>query len=440
MLGSGKGKKIVVVGAGIVGVSVARRLQEKGYQVTLIDRLSPGEACSHGNAGVISTSSCVPQILPGTWKQVPGLLLARDGPLAVDWRSLPTLLPWFATAQRAATPNRVMKVGQALHALHVKAVEDHLAQAEAANCKQLVQRCNYLHVYRRKEAYAKDGNVWKLRRELGMSIEELSAGELREAEPALAAGFTNGVLLSGHGRTLDPGGLVKALASDFEHRQGRILQREVRALSQNAERGVSIVTEEETINADTLVLAAGVWSAQLALGLGHAFPLVAERGYHIMYAEPGITLHNAIMFAEEKLAANSMAQGLRVAGTAEFTTNIDKAPNGRRIAMLERLATRYIPNLNRTRPRHWVGSRPTLPDTLPVIGRSQLNRDVIFAFGHGHTGLTASATTANIVSALVAGEEPPINIHPFRPERFATHGLIRGSKGDSVESHPGNLG
>lgn len=440
MPGSGTGKKIVVVGAGIVGVSSARRLQEIGYQVTLIDRLSPGEACSHGNAGVISTSSCVPQILPGTWKQVPGLLLARNGPLAVDWRSLPTLLPWFAAAQRAATPNRVMRAGQALHALHGKAVEDHFAQAEAANCKQLVQRCNYLHVYRRKKAYAKDRNVWKLRRELGISIEELSAGELREAEPALAAGFTSGVLLSGHGRSIDPGGLVKALASDFERRQGRVLQSEVRALSQNADGGITIITEDGKINADTLVLAAGAWSARLARGLGHDFPLVAERGYHIMYAEPGITLHNAIMFAEEKLAANSMAEGLRVAGTAEFTTNIDKAPNGRRIAMLERLATRYLPDLNRALPRHWVGSRPTLPDTLPVIGRSQLNRDVIFAFGHGHTGLTASATTAKIVSALVTGEEPPIDIHPFRPERFAKHGLIQGSQGDPVKSHAGDSG
>ena len=396
------GRRVAVVGAGIVGVSCAWQLQKRGYQVTLIDRLSPGEACSFGNAGVIATSSFLPLVMPGAWRQVPKWLLSAEGPLALDWRDLPRTLGWFRQANRAATREGVASASRALHALHVGAVEDHLAQAQEADCADLLQRSGYLFVYPSEEAYARERGGWDLRRSFGLQLHELDAETLKEVEPALTDSFVRGVLLDGHATALNPGGLAKA---------------ELQAVVPRPGGGLRLMTEEGEQEADTLVLAAGVWSAQLARQLGHDFPLTAERGYHVMYEEPGVTLRQPVMFAEQKFVATSMEQGLRLAGTAEFAA-VERPANVKRWAMMERLGRRFLKGLDSSRPSHWVGARPSLPDSLPVIGRSQLHRDVVFAFGHGHTGLTASATTARIVAALVAGEAPPIDIAPFSPGRF----------------------
>lgn len=420
---------VVVVGAGIVGVSCAWQLQKLGLDVTLVDRLPPGEACSHGNAGVIATSSCIPLVMPGTWRNVPKWLLHRDGPIAFNVRDLPGLLGWLVQAQRAATDAGARRAGKALRALHGGAVDDHLAQAEGAGCADLIQRSEYLHVYSSEQTWAADRVAWDLRRELGVTMQELDRGQVRELEPALADRFPRGVLLDGHALALDPGRLVKALAEDFERRSGRRLQAEVRSLRPDAGGTVTLQTDEGDHATNHLVLAAGVWSAGLARQLGHEFPLVAERGYHVMYAEPGEYLRRPVMFAEEKVVASSMRAGLRLAGLAEFAA-VDRPASRRRSATLERLAARCIPRLDRSQPDHWMGSRPSLPDSLPVIGRSDRHPGVTFAFGHGHTGLTASATTARIVAALVAGEAPPIDINAFSPGRFsATGGRTSAARG-----------
>ena len=413
------GRRVAVVGAGIVGVSCAWQLQARGYQVTLIDRLDPGEACSYGNAGVIATGSCVPQVLPRTWRQVPKWLLSRDGPLAIDPRDLPRTWRWFRAAQRSATPEGVSAAGRALRALHAGAVADHLVQAQAAGCGDLIARRRYLHVYTSEAAYAADSGAWALRREIGIPARDLGPAEIREVEPALTNRFARGVLHDDHGVALDPGGLVKALADDLDRRQGRRLRATVQELTPGAAGGVTLGTDAGSVTADTLVLAAGAWSGELARALGHDFPVTAERGYHVMYSEPGVELRQPVMFADWKFVANSMRDGLRLAGTAEFAA-ADRPANARRTRMLERLAGACIDGLDRSQPSRWVGARPSLPDSLPVIGRSHLHPDVVFAFGHGHTGLTASATTARIVAALVAGETPPIDIAPFRPDRYPT--------------------
>lgn len=410
-------RRIAVVGAGIVGVSCAWQLQKRGFQVTLIDRLQPGDACSFGNAGVIATSSCIPLVLPGTWRNVPKWLLDRNGPLAIDLRDVPRLASWFFQAQRTATSDGVHAAAKALRRLHAPALADHLDQATEAECDHLLRRSEYLHVYRTTAAYRADRSGWQLRRDLGIPMREVGAQELQDLEPALSGDFACGVLLDGHGAVLDPGGLVKALASDFMNRQGRYIQAEVRNIRPGDPRGVSVMAGEEEIQFDTLVLAAGAWSAELAGALGHDFPLVAERGYHVMFSKPGVSLNRPVMFAEAKFVANSMNAGLRVAGTAEFA-GITRPAKPRRTEMLKRLASECLPDLNPDQQTSWMGPRPSLPDTLPVIGRSHLHPDVLLAFGHGHTGLTASATTGRIIAALAADESPAIDISAFRPERF----------------------
>lgn len=409
-------RSVIVVGAGIVGTSCAFVLQSRGYAVTLVDRLEPGEACSFGNAGVIATSSVVPLILPGTLIKAPSWLLDRDGPLAVDWRDLASLIPWIGRAWKASGLPRVRAAAAALRDLHATAADDHLAQAEDAGCSDLVTRSDYLHVYRSSDALAQDRLAWDLRRELGIRWRELDAGALREVEPALGNQFACGILMEGHAAAPDPGGLVKALAKAFALRQGRTRQASVTAL-RPTEGGVVAETSDGRLSAANIVLAAGAWSAELARSLGHRFPLVAERGYHVVYGDPGLRLRQPIMFTDTKFVAHSMNAGLRCAGTAEFAAP-DRPLRPARVAAIERVAKAALPGLRTAEATPWVGPRPSLPDTLPVIGRSHLHPRVIFAFGHGHTGLTASAKTAQIVADIVAGETPSIDIAPFRPDRF----------------------
>jgi D-amino-acid dehydrogenase len=409
-------RSVIVVGAGIVGTSCAFVLQSRGYAVTLVDRLEPGEACSFGNAGVIATSSVVPLILPGTLRKAPSWLLDRDGPLAVDWRDLASLIPWIGRAWKSSSLPQVRAAAAALRDLHGTAADDHLAQAADAGCSDLVKRSDYLHVYRNSDALAQDRLAWDLRRELGLQWRDLDAGALREVEPALGDQFACGILLEGHAAAPDPGGLVKALAKAFALRQGRNRRASVTALSPT-DGGVVAETSEGRLSAANIVLAAGAWSAELARSLGHRFPLVAERGYHVVYGDPGLRLRQPIMFTDTKFVAHSMNAGLRCAGTAEFAAP-DRPLRPARIAAIERVAKAALPGLQTSQASPWVGPRPSLPDTLPVIGRSHLHPRVVFAFGHGHTGLTASARTAQIVADIVAGDTPSIDIAPFRPDRF----------------------
>jgi D-amino-acid dehydrogenase len=409
-------RSVIVVGAGIVGTSCAFVLQSRGYAVTLVDRLEPGEACSFGNAGVIATSSVVPLILPGTLRKAPSWLLDRDGPLAVDWRDLESLIPWIGRAWKASGLPQVRAAAAALRDLHATAADDHLAQAKDAGCSELVTRSDYLHVYRSSDVLAQDRLAWDLRRELGIQWRELDAGALREVEPALGDQFACGILLEGHAAAPDPGCLVKALAKAFALRQGRYWHTSVTAL-RPTDGGVAAETADGTLSAANIVLAAGAWSAELARSLGHRFPLVAERGYHVVYGDPGLRLRQPIMFTDTKFVAHSMNAGLRCAGTAEFAAP-DRPLRPARVAAIERVAKAALPGLRTAEATPWVGPRPSLPDTLPVIGRSHLHPRVIFAFGHGHTGLTASAKTAQIVADIVAGETPSIDITPFRPDRF----------------------
>lgn len=414
-------RRVIVVGAGIVGVSCALALQKRGYQVTVIDRLEPGEACSYGNAGVIATSSCVPLIMPGTLRKAPGWLLRRDGPLAMDWRYLPRMAGWLYRASGYTKASDLKRISRALYDLHSRAVEDHMEQAQDAGCADILDRSRYLHVYETAKGYQGDAPAWELRRDLGLSFEVLGGKDLPEIEPALAPIFAKGVLLEGHAVARNPGRLVKALARDFEARQGRLVRGEVREIQPDSDGRVAVKTSEDVLEAGHLVLAAGAWSAELSHSLGHRFPLVSERGYHVMFEEPGVRLRQPVMFADGKFVANTMEEGLRLAGTAEFAA-IDRPASDARVDVIRQAARRFLPTLNGGRTHEWMGARPSLPDTLPVIGRSHLHSSVYFAFGHGHTGLTASATTAKIVAAVVAGETPPIDIHAFRPERFPYSG------------------
>jgi D-amino-acid dehydrogenase len=410
------GSRVIVIGAGIVGTCCALELRKKGFEVTLVDPVPPGESCSFGNAGVLAAWACVPASMPGTIAKVPGWLFDPEGPLAIRPTYLPRLVPWLFRFRRAGQAARIPAIADALMAINGPTVALYKELAKEAGAPELIRECAHLQVSRDPGYFDLDDLEWRLRRERGATLTPLVGGEIREIEPEIAPDYTSGVMVAQQGYTTNPERLVKALAGLFQRLGGELRQTEVRRLRPGPS-GLRLDTDAGEMSADSLVIAAGAWSARLAAQIGVKIPLEAERGYHVTFAEPGIAPRNTVAEAGRMFIATSMEPGLRVAGTAEFA-GIDAAPDWRRARVLGRIVKELFPGLDTARPSEWMGRRPALPDTLPVIGPAPTAGNVFFAFGHGHTGLTAAPMTARMVAGMVAGAPLNLDVRPYRATRF----------------------
>lgn len=410
-------RRAVVIGAGIVGVCCAIELQRRGWSVTLIDKGAPGEACSFGNAGILSAQALVPIAAPGVQTELPRLLLDRESPLVLRWRSLPTTIPWLMHFRRAATMEKVGAAADALKVMNASSLELHEALSREAGVPDLVKPTRYLFVHRNPAALnAEKDLAWTLRRERGSEIEVLDGPALWDAEPELSHDYKRGIRLGPMGYTLNPLRLTQSYARLFETRGGTIRRAAVLALKPDSGR-VSVVTDSGTVDAETAVVAAGAWSMTLLKPLGLKLPLIAERGYHMTFSNPGITLNHPISDLERKFAITSMEMGLRAAGTEELGLP-DEAPAWRRAELLRRQTARLLPRANLTDGSRWMGPRPGTPDSLPAVGPVPGHPNIYIAAGHGHLGLTGGPNTGRIIAALASGERLNINLAPYAPARF----------------------
>ncbi|MFQ5763385.1 MAG: NAD(P)/FAD-dependent oxidoreductase [Rhodospirillales bacterium] len=410
-------RHVTVIGAGIVGISCAVHLLRGGHAVRVVDRLPPGEGCSKGNAGMFSSDSFVPLGLPGDLWNVPGWLLDPLGPLAIRWRHAPRLLPWLSGFLKAGRPERVAEICDALAPLLASSPEHHKRLAKGTAAEGLIRRQGAIYVYENAKSLAKDELAWTYRRERGSVPQPLTAAEIRELEPALAPIYEHGYLMPDLGHTTEPMRLVKALAEHFQQSGGEIARREVRDIDIGPDGPRRLLTDAGELDLDVLVIAAGAWSGRLAAKLGYRVPIEGERGYHITVANPGIGIGMPVFVATYKFIATPMDPGLRFAGTAEFA-GLESEPNPGRWRVLVRHAKRMFPEIDTSEISEWAGLRPTLPDSLPVIGPAPGIDNVIFAFGHQHVGLTAGPRTGEIIADLVGGRAPNIDLRPFRVDRF----------------------
>jgi D-amino-acid dehydrogenase len=415
---------VVVIGAGVVGAATAIELQRDGHRVTILEPGEPGgeQAASYGNGTLLNPSSILPMSSPGIWRKVPGWLADPLGPLAIRWRYLPRLLPWLTRFLRAgATEARVAMTARALRPLLLNAPELHRRLAEEAGVGELISRQGMLSVFPSRAEFAAEEMEWRLRRENGVRWLELSADELRQREPTLSRRYTFGVLVEENGQCRDPGAYVAALVRHAVA-QGAELRR-ARALGFRIEgaRLLAVLTDSGEIAADRAVIAAGARSHVLAAAAGDRVPLETERGYHAVIADPGITPRYPVMPSDGKMACVMTPQGLRLAGQVELA-GLDAAPNWRRAEVLRDFARRVFPDvpadLPASRVKVWMGHRPSTPDGLPCIGPASGCPDIVYAFGHGHVGLTAAAATGRLVADLISGRQPAIDIAPFSAQRF----------------------
>jgi len=406
-----------VIGAGIIGICCALELSRIGQAVHLVDRAGPAEGTSMGNAGVISPWSCVPQSLPGQWKRIPRWALSRDGPVALRWRYLPYLLPWIGRFLASAGESRIDGIADALFTLNEGSPDLYRAFLRGTGGESLIRDASYIHVFRNPEHAQPSSLQWRMRLARGVPLQFVSGDEVREIEPALSGEYRAAVLIQRQARSVNPGRLGKVLARAAQEQGVHFQNAEVTELVRSPDGIWEIRTPERVIRSARLVLAGGAWSARLLKPLGVFVPLESERGYHTVFANPGVTLSNSILDGDKKFAASSMEVGLRCAGTAEFA-GLDTLPDYRRAKAIARLAKSMMPGLNISEFSEWMGSRPATPDSLPCIGPVPRQQGLFGAFGHGHLGLTQAPMTARIIAAMINGGSCPIDIRPYRLDRF----------------------
>jgi D-amino-acid dehydrogenase len=409
---------VTIVGAGIVGIATACWLIRRGIPVTVIDRDEPGNGCSFGNAGGICPGSCVPLAMPGMLKKVPGWLLDPEGPLFVRLAYLPRALPWLIRFVRAGDRARVLEIADAMRALHAPTIERYRTLVEWAGCPELMVERGQLFLYETAEELKGDGFGLHLRWDRGVKVEILEKNELRQLEPALAPIFEKAVYLPEQAQCLNPHRLVRALAERFVADGGRIERARIDALDSAEGRITHLVSDRGDLPVETLVVAAGAWSGRLLKTVGIRVPLEAERGYHITVAEPDVMPRLQAMWCRRKFVVTPQETGVRFAGTDEFA-GLDAPPDERRARILLRHGKTLVPGLGEVpHATAWMGHRPGTPDSLPVIGRDTRYANLLHAFGHGHTGLMGASVTGHLIGEILGGEEPSIDLTPYRVDRF----------------------
>ena len=409
---------VLVIGAGTVGACCAWHLAAAGHEVTLIDRELPGQTTSSGNAACISPSQVVPFSHPGVWKKLPRWLLDPLGPLTVRWQHLPWVAPWLWRFWRSGTAAGVQRCARAQAALMQQVSDDYAYLLNRAGLNHFLRARGVISVHDTPEAFAADRWVFELEAELGFEWHPLSAGALKELAPALRLDDGVAIFVPSWQNTTNPARMTAAIA---EHAMGDGVHWRQGAVSrvQAGTDGVAAVLEGGgKVQADALVVAGGAWSNTLAAQLDFTVPMTAKRGYHTMLPDPGITLDVPIISASRSFVMTPLEDGLRLAGTAEFA-RLDAAPAYERAEVLVRHAKDYLPGLQTGQASEWMGQRPMMVDSVPIISTSPRHDNVFYAFGHGHYGLTQGPTTGRLIAALVAGEPTGLDMTPYRMDRFS---------------------
>lgn len=414
---SDKRKTVAIVGAGIVGVSTAIWLQRHGHDVILIDRKAPGEGTSHGNGGVLASCSVVPVTVPGLFWKAPRMLVDPNQPLFLKWRYLPKLMPWLLRYLGHANAAAVHHRAAALHSLIGDSLADHMALAAGTGAEKWLSPSDYLFLYDNRAHFGGDAFGWSIRKEFGFDWDILEGDAFHAYDPAYGKALNFAVRLKDHGRIADPGRYVKDLAAHAERNGARIVMADVDDVVRDNGRVTGVHAGGQTIACDAAVIATGVWSAPLAAKLGVKAPLESERGYHLDLWEPSVMPRSPVMVASGKFVATPMEGRLRLAGIVEFG-GLDAPPSRAPFALLERNIQAAIPGITWKRKDEWMGHRPSMVDSIPVIGAVPDVGGAWLAFGHDHVGLTGGPKTGRIIAQMISGQSPNMALAPFSPTRF----------------------
>ena len=410
--------RVVIVGAGVIGMSCAVFLQREGLKVTVVDRIDPGLGCSFGNAAGMAYSEIVPISRPGLITKVPKWLLDPKGPLSIRPAYFLRILPWLLRFLAAGRKDRMLELATAAADLSRRGPQDFGVLLKAADAEDLVFGEFCAAIYDHEREYQSARWEWDLRAERGFSYEKLTGPEIHELEPDISPEVGCALIMDGWRNLKDPYRFVALLAETFQRGGGELVAGEVRRVMtvDGAARGLTMADGSQ-ISGDKVVIAAGAWSHRLSAELGSKVPLEADRGYNKTMPNSGISLKRQLVYESGGIAITPLPQGLRIGGAVEFA-GVDAEADYRRSDYLVEKATRILPGLKDTSGERWMGPRPGLPDFIPVIGPSPHFGNVYYAFGHGHLGLTWGPTTGRLIADMITGRPIDMDMSRFRVDRF----------------------
>lgn len=407
----------VVIGAGIIGTAIAHDLQKRGRQVVLLDRDTPGRGASFGNMASIAVTEFMPASRPSVWKQIPGWMLDPEGPVRVRPSYMPRLVPWFLRFIAASRPSKLRALEAQGAALCARALDDTLALLRETGLQDQISDEGCLSLYADEAEFKADRDHIEILERFGFPHEVIGRQAIKALEPELSDSIGLAVRFPQNRSMKDPYTLVLALAERFIALGGRVEQGDVVGFTRSDAMRDVVLMGGRTIPADEVVICAGAFSARLARMLGEPIPLETERGYHTQIMAPGITMKHSIIWPAKAFMVTPTAGGIRVGGTVEMA-GLDAAPDYRRAKITVKRAREALPNLRCEDATEWMGHRPALPDTVPILSASARTKGLFYATGHGHLGLTYAATTARLMGDLITGVPPAVDLHPYRINRF----------------------
>ena len=408
-------KNIAVVGAGIVGICSAYFLKKSGFQVTLIDKEKPGTMTSFGHACSFADYANVPVNYPGLLWDIPSMLLRKDGPLAVDFFYIIKNLPWAINFLKNCRKEKVDEIATSLTNLlkHSQLSYDEIFKD--VNVKEFISHEENLYLFDTKKSFENYEYANIIRKNNNVKVRNLNKDEVKELEPNIADVYYSGQVFTGSRHTTNPLAISNKIFDKFIELGGIYINQHVKNLIQN-EKNIELLMEDKKIKFDKIIICAGAWSNQIANMLGDKFPLDTERGYHILFETNEKLINRPVAWSESGFYLIQIHNGVRAAGTVEIA-GLNKSPNKKRLNMIERQSRKVLPQLGKVKST-WMGRRPTLPDSLPIIGNSQKNNNIIYAFGHQHVGWTLGAVTGKIIDSLSRDQIPNIDISAYSPSRF----------------------
>ncbi|MDB2561357.1 FAD-binding oxidoreductase [Amylibacter sp.] len=408
-------QSVIVIGSGITGVSCAEELRRSGANVTLIDRVKAGDPTqtSFGNAGILAREGIMPIANPSMLKMIPQILLSPNSPVYLKWSYLAKFSPWALQFIMNGTRPKALPIILALNELIYDTVENHIQLSKNTGAARFIEKGDMTLLFRNRKQFSSDKFANQTRRNLGITWEELSRDKLLDRDPHISKLYQFGLAYKNHGWITNPAAYVSSLAKHFQENGGKILIGEVSKINgNNVELKGGII-----LKAENIVLATGAWSKNLASQLGHNIPLQAERGYHLSLKNASHMPPNTYLITDKKFGLTPMDGFLRCAGQSEFAP-LEMPPNPKAIKNLRKFLFRLYPKLEYETETIWQGTRPTLPDSLPVIGRSSKNTSVIFAFGGQHLGLTMGPKIGKMVRDIIFERQSNVNMTPYSSDRF----------------------
>ncbi|MCH8081974.1 MAG: FAD-binding oxidoreductase [Proteobacteria bacterium] len=414
-----RGKTIAVIGAGLIGVTLARRLQRDGCRVVLFDPDQPGMGCSFGNAGYVATDEILPLSHGISFSEVLKMLPDPLAPLTIRWRQIFSLIPWFLKFLAASRPKQAAKSAAALAALQKGSLAAWNKLIREEGLSQMVRRNGAMLVFESEAGFARESVKFPFLDQHNVKYEVLTGGQAREMIPELGPKVTNAIFYPRGFHVRDPLAVTRKIFDHFITAGGEYSAEKVTSFDHRGGLLKGLVTGQGRRQADAAVLCAGHQSGELMRLIGIKAPLVAERGYHVVVDHKPLSFDMCLGSHERGFFITPMEDGLRLAGTVEFSPAGKELPaNWKRADILAHHLEELMPGVAGAETSRWMGCRPTLPDFLPALGPAPGLENLYLSFGHQHLGLTLAPVCAEILSDLIAEGKTALDISPFDIKRF----------------------